>query len=472
MWSTHIMANEEHHRGEDDDEQFQAVFGELTGISDCLRDVISEIRNNNPHTKGLFTHHFDDDYAGALSDVAWEVLGLHIANNTHIEQIDLDDNAMSDGKATSLFRGLTKSSSIEVLDLMRNTIGINTMRSMVPFLKNSPNLSTLRMSRNSAIGSEGFEIAMQSLNGSAAMEELYFAACNIEDVSSLETYPLSNLRSLSLGYNPIGREGCITIANLLQKEDSNLTSLSLIDVGMGDDEAEIIAASLKYNTKLQKLGLEDNDDIGQRGCRAFLKMLTDIASIESTYNSNHTLKEIFLQDDDEEEEEEKEEECPVIREIDIARRHNSDNSNPEASWRAKIIHSHLNSQNRKRLCQLQGIEYKSDNLFADMEPALLPKVLELIGNNHGQSEFYTALVPMAPDLMSYIDTKAIIKEMIANRIAQIAALTAEQHELSERLAIMESGDSKHSSYLPMAGKKQLVAEDEGSRVAGIKRKKC
>ena len=227
------MANEEHHHGEEDnDEQFQAVFGEHTGISHGLRDVVNNIRNNNPHTTRLFTHHFDDDLSDvALEDIAnkWELLGRYIANNTHIEQIDLDDSGMTDDIATSLFRGLTKSSSIEVLDLMSNTIGINTMRSMVPFLKNSPNLSTLRMSRNSAIGSEGFEIAMQSLNGSAAMKELYFAVCNIEDVSSLETYPLSNLRSLSLGYNPIGREGYNNIQPTAKRRLNFDNALSAFD---------------------------------------------------------------------------------------------------------------------------------------------------------------------------------------------------------------------------------------------------
>jgi len=339
--------------------------------------------------------------------------------------------------------------------LMDNTFGVNGIRSMIPFLKRSPNLSTLRMSSNPAIGTEGFELMIQTLNGSAMMNQLFFSGCNIEDVSSLETYPLSNLRELSLSHNTVGREGFIIIANLLQKEDSTLIRLYLNTTGMGDDEAEIIATSLKHNNMLQTLYMSGNN-IREKGKGAFLKMLTDVLSIENTYNSNHTLTEIFLQDDDEDEDEEDVKEAnPIQREIDITCNLNSGSSSPKTAGRAKVIHSHLNNQRRKSYCQIQGIEYSSsDNLFADMEPALLPKVLELIGNNHGQSEFYTALVIMIPDLMAYIDTKAIIKDMIANHKAQIAALT-------ERLAIMESEDSK-----------QLLVEDEGSNGTGKKRKKC
>ena len=447
------MANEEHHRGEDDEEQFQALFGERANISHELRNIVGRIRNNDPQMKRLTTVHFDDNevrvITNELSDLAWEVLGRYIANNTHFEEIDLDSNDMTDDKVTSLFRGLTKSSSMEVLDLMDNTFGVNGIRSMIPFLKSSPNLSTLRMSSNSAIGTEGFELAIQTLNGSAMMNELHFSGCNIEDVSSLETYPLSNLRELSLSHNTVGREGFIIIANLLQKEDSTLIRLYLNTTGMGDDEAEIIATSLKHNNMLQTLYMSGNN-IREKGKGAFLKMLTDVLSIENTYNSNHTLTEIFLQDDDEDEDEEDVKEAnPIQREIDITCNLNSGSSSPKTAGRAKVIHSHLNNQRRKSYCQIQGIEYSSsDNLFADMEPALLPKVLELIGNNHGQSEFYTALVIMIPDLMAYIDTKAIIKDMIANHKAQIAALT-------ERLAIMESEDSK-----------QLLVEDEGSNGTG------
>ena len=65
-------------------------------------------------------------------------------------------------------------------------------------------------------------------------------------------------------------------------------------------------------------------------------------------------------------------------------------------------------------------------MFADIEPvALLPNILALISGNHGQSELYTALVPLAPDLLSFIDRKALLKDTMAQNAADIAELAAE-----------------------------------------------
>ena len=84
---------------------------------------------------------------GQLSDLAWETLGRYIANNTHLEEIAIFENmSITDAKMALLFRGLTKSNSLQKFDLMSENhpaIGTNGIRSMVPFLKNSPNLSKL-----------------------------------------------------------------------------------------------------------------------------------------------------------------------------------------------------------------------------------------------------------------------------------------------------------------------------------------
>jgi len=89
------------------------------------------------------------------------------------------------------------------------------------------------------------------------------------------------------------------------------------------------------------------------------------------------------------------------------------NYESHAAGKVKVIKYQLNSRNRKNLCRLQGIEYSSmGNLFADIEPTLLPRTLALIGREHGQSEFYTALISMVPDLMSCIDTRGMMKALL------------------------------------------------------------
>ena len=146
---------------------------------------------------------------------------------------------------------------------------------------------------------------------------------------------------------------------------------------MGDEEAEMLASALNHNASLQYLELGMNN-FGHIGSVALLKLLNDISSIDSTYNSKHT---ITLHTDNNH--------TLAFSELHVAGRQNiENNNNHEAAGRAKVIYSQLNSQNRKRLCQLQDIKYSVGNIFADIEPILLPTIIALIGNEHGQSELY------------------------------------------------------------------------------------
>jgi len=122
-----------------------------------------------------------------------------------------------------------------------------------------------------------------------------------------------------------------------------------------------------------------------------------------------------------------------------------ENESSHAAGRAKVITYQLNSQNRKDMCCLQSIEHSAGSNFADIEPTLLPRILALIRRECGQSEFYTALIPMAPDLMSYIDRRALIDDAIVENSRDIAAveatlaeLTMKRDELHNRRACMDS----------------------------------
>lgn len=253
------------------------------------------------------------------------------------------------------------------------------------------------------------------------MEGLSFRDCNITDTSSLSTYNLPNLQTLNLERNNIGREGCIILSNMLQKDCSTLTSLSLRSTGMGDDEALIFANSLKHNTKLESLQLQDNP-IKERGEGELLKLVNDISSIENTYNCNHNLTIGITSDNvawvD-----------LVLINFDLMMAETPDPALVLAARRAKVIHTQLSSKNRKNLCQLQGVEYSPSSIFADIEPVLLPNILALIGGAHDQSELYIALLPSAPDLVSLIDKKAMLEEVIAQNMADITALDAEREKL-------------------------------------------
>ena len=424
-------------------DQFNQAFGEHTGVSGSCRADINRIKNNDPDFTKLVLETFD---AAEFTDLAWQLLGRYIANNNHLEKIDLEVCNLTNEKMVLLFKELVKS-SICKLDIRDNPFGIG-VRSMVPFLKNSPNLSILDLSRND-INTEYFEVLISALNGKS-LEKLYLQKCNITDLSALDSYTLPDLLRLNLKGNDIGREGCAALSNLLRKEGSKLKYLNLTNNGMGDEEAELLAAALKHNTKLQTLDLSGNN-ITEKGYKAFLKVLVDISSIESTYNSNHSLFKIELP----------RAATTAITHMNSALQlnilhHSSRQSSRHDAGRAKVIDYQLSSWKRKGLCRLQGIEYSSiGNLFADIEPVtLLPRILALIGEKHGRSEFYTTLIPTVPELMSCVDTSGMMKDLIVKNASQAAtlrqqvtALTDENEHLSRRLAARESGGSQQTTNI-------------------------
>ena len=425
-------------------QQFHQAFGEHTGISNSRRIYINDVRQLQ-RIKNFSLQRYD---AQRFTDLAWRLLGRYIAKNNHLNKIELDCCNITDQKMASLFVELTGSTSLTSFRLDGNSFGLEGLQSMVSFLENAPNLSHVDLSGNNNINTECFVLLVQTLHGRPLEVKLTLSICNcnIANISALDRYTLPNLKQLTLSGNNIGREGCITLSNMLQQEGSNLSYLHLDGTGIDDDGAELLATSLENNTKLHTLYLRGNN-ITERGYKACLKVLIDIRSIENTYNSNHTLKVLKLP--------------PLtsagmywMREIVRDATHiNYGHSTAVKAARTKVIKYQLNSQSRKEVCRLQDIEYTSiGSLFADIEPILVPHLLALIGEEHGQPEFYQALVPMVPAFMSCIDTSGMMKDLKARnslRMAelnrQLAALSVWNEQLDRRLAVRESGDSRQSA---------------------------
>ena len=455
----------------DEEEQFTQAFGEhLTNISQQRRSEIQMIKNNDPNVTAFDVRR---NLADCLSDLAWELLGRYIANNDYLEEVDLEGINLTDELMEILFNSLVKSSSLKVLLLFDNMVSMNGIRNMVPFLRNASTLSEINLSGNRNIKTEGFEVLINALDG-GPIEELILNRCNIEDISALEhcTLPhlrelhlinnhiqsmggksalnkFTNLKQLHLEDNNIGREGCIVICNLLQNEDSRLEILDLDSNDVCDEGAEILAASLKHNNSLTSLYLKGNN-INEKGYLAFLKLLNDVSSIESTCNSNHTLKIISLPDYDHY--------TQTVREM---RTHilsllykNRSSPNP---GREKIIDTHLNSNKRMELSRLQGVPYSYSSIFSDIDAFVLPEVLALVGQSHGQTELYRMLIAVVPDLASTVNRKVILQQKYAEKTAQMEALRAEMIEINNELALIalkEGNQSAVSGDSKMCGKKR------------------
>ena len=414
----------------DGDEQHEQAFGVHSDMSDRCRQLINLIRSNSGYY--LKAHHdnefvLDPDDAVEFTDLAWELLGRYIAKNAHLEEVFLNGCYLTDRTMALLFKELVSSVSLERIFLSNNAFGIDGLRCILPVLENAPQLKSLSLGLSRNINTECFELLISTLDGKS-VEGLYLGGCNITDVSALDTYNLPNLQRLNLGGNSIGREGCITISNLLQRESAALKHLSLNNTDMGDQEAEMIASSLKRNTKLEELDLIRSNITG-RGCLAFFKLLNDVSSIDNTYNSNHTLNKVDLAEYVT---------SALLDSISEACIENRRGSNPNSIGRSKVIRTQLKSQNREKYCKLQGIQCPS-NIFADVEPNLLPNILALIGESHGQTELYTALVPTAPELLSYIDRKALLTDALSKTTDEYVRIKAKLSDLNKRMALLDEG---------------------------------
>ena len=122
----------------------------------------------------------DRNYIQNFTDENWEQLGRDISNNTHFKKLELYDEALDDHKISSLFRGMTRSSSITELSLCSNGLGAAAARSMVPFLQNANNLYSLDLDNNN-IQSEGFNLLFRALRDSP-IKRLDCGYCGIESI--------------------------------------------------------------------------------------------------------------------------------------------------------------------------------------------------------------------------------------------------------------------------------------------------
>mmetsp|Transcript_2536 Transcript_2536/g.5631 ORF Transcript_2536/g.5631 Transcript_2536/m.5631 type:complete len:207 (-) Transcript_2536:1076-1696(-) len=101
--------------------------------------------------------------------------------------------------------------------------------------------------------------------------------------------PGGNIRSLMLGDNKLGEEGCSAIARALRNND-NLEFLYLDDNQIGVIGLEMLADALRTNSSLKRLHLKHNSF----QLKPLIRCVFNEESVESVADSNHSLKHIFL----------------------------------------------------------------------------------------------------------------------------------------------------------------------------------
>ena len=402
-----------------------------------------------------------------MTNEVWEGIGRDISNNAYLEHLEIIDGALNDDTLSSLFRGLSRSSSIIDLELYNNEFSAAGVRSLEPFMQNSINLRELHISHNN-IEAEGFNILLQALCGSpiellyciecgitsieiekvptdlrllsiggnniksegfnrllqsfsdGSVEILNFFNCqmNIESIEIDDDSIPRNLRSLSLLSNRIDANGCRRIAKLLEKGNSKLEKLILQKNLVDDEGVAILVDALKTNVSLKTLNIKGNDGISKKGRILILKMLNDMSSINSTLQSNHTLQTIDLGVKN------GEIESCIFEAIRINRAYSTCLG---AAGREKLILTQLHSKRRAELVEIQGVE--SQSLYGEINPLHLPEVLSLVGRRHGRKELYLALKASISDVISTVNRKLYLQRRRANHVAIVEEIDAELAEI-------------------------------------------
>mmetsp|Transcript_24978 Transcript_24978/g.42799 ORF Transcript_24978/g.42799 Transcript_24978/m.42799 type:complete len:476 (-) Transcript_24978:144-1571(-) len=437
-----------------DELEYLAAFGgngASNRISRPCKERINRIKNNDP---GFIDFVLQSGVANHFSDLAWKLIGRYIAENEYLKSILMRTRLLDDAKMSIFFNELSRGNSVALkkLELIKADFGINGIRSMVRYLKKS-NLTVLEISHNESINTVCFELLLGSLSG-GCIESLRLRCCDIDSIAAFENCTLphlrllnidqnkihsipsfrtcKNLEHLSLEGNWIGRRGYSSVAKLLQEENPPVRYLDLTFTGMRDAEAELVASSLKQNTSLNHLRLEGNK-IKEEGRRAFLELLNDASSIKSTCSSNHSIRLLELP---------RSFDLNVVRmfnHIDFAIQINKENAeDPQAASRMKVIDTQLHSNTRMELSGLQLLEYYYSSLFPQIEPLLLPNILSMMGEYHGQSELYRMLIATVPELVSIVNKKAALQQRLSDNVSRMDAINTEYaHQAATLLADYE-----------------------------------
>ena len=364
-------------------------------------DTLTKIEKNDPDAPIYSLNGYgDQEYIQEMTGEQWQRIGHMISNSKCLERLWCHSGALDDHKMSCLFRGLTRSSSLQRLLLESNGFSVAGIKSMVPFLQNTNNLTWLNLNGNN-IQSEGFNMLFLALSDSP-IELLSCDSCDIESIEIDSEHVPNHLRTLALGGNNINADGCREVAKVLRGGDSTLERLKLDDNEIDDDGVEILVDALQSNTTLKHLDLKANNGVTEQGKMMLLKLVNDTSSIKATLQSNHTLEYVCVEPNSER----------IQMFIDTAIDINSNEGSPEAAGRAKVIWTQLDSETREELAGLQGV---NQSIYSEIDPLHLPEVLALVDDYHGQEELYCALISSIAGVISIVNRKECIRQQMVSR---------------------------------------------------------
>ena len=245
---------------------------------------------------------FGDDYSR---------LGAAIGNNTHLTKliVDLNENTLSVADR-EFYAGLKRNSSIREVYLSENNILNDNNYNFIiggliheilkVYQENSSHLTQISIYYCNLVNG-GDDAVAATLRNCTHLNEINLICCDITDellmpiVEGVRGH--RSLENLGLSGNRIGNTGCQALATLLEDSHCNICTLDLGRNRVDMNGAIAIVNSLSKNCRLRNLYLGGNpvDSTDSPSLEdAFDKLLCNTSSINSTYQSNHTIEKTGL----------------------------------------------------------------------------------------------------------------------------------------------------------------------------------
>ena len=150
-----------------------------------FESIMKKIRRNDARVNhlDLGLERLDETFRN-FTDSDWEKIGRDITNNYQLEYLDF--RGLNYQVISCLFRGMTKSNSIDELRLcLRDReFSVAGLKCIMPFLQNTSCIRTLRLN-GSSLGSEGFNFLIRMLHDSP-IEYLWCSECGIDDAFDID----------------------------------------------------------------------------------------------------------------------------------------------------------------------------------------------------------------------------------------------------------------------------------------------
>ena len=262
------------------------------GFSTCLRTA-------NPSLEGLKLDGCEINDQGAVA------IATALSGNGSLKTLSLCRNKfVTSAGWIHCFQLLLASgskSSLEELSLTSNSIDDDGVTLLANWLVSYTSLKVLDLSDIRAISAAGWVGFLRVLVDShLALEKLFLDGNNVDnDGVALLVNLLANtntLMALDLSSIPISADRLIAFAEVLRVTPSSSLKELLIPGFSSKFNDEIIscfATALAHNGNLEVLNFLDSGEISMIGWNAMERALCDNASIDTIYNSNHTLYKIF-----------------------------------------------------------------------------------------------------------------------------------------------------------------------------------